>query len=60
MVPMDLNIGFQGLAAWFRAKSTTLYFPANFIEIPQAYLVLQPPKTNLALQVGEHPKIPSS
>ena len=24
MVPMDLNIAFQGLAAWFRAKSTTL------------------------------------
>ena len=24
MVPMDLNIGFQGLAAWFSAKSTTL------------------------------------
>ena len=24
MVPMDLNIGFQGLAAWFRAKPTTL------------------------------------
>ena len=25
LVPMDLNTGFQGLAAWFRAKSTAGY-----------------------------------
>ena len=40
MVPRDLNVGFQGLAAWFRAKSTTTNWVFPKIGVPPKSSIL--------------------
>ena len=68
-----LSIGFQGLAAWFRAKSTTLIYyqattcfkPSRFLEKKSGLFKTKSGKMqqkvlfNLFYQTSKHPPIPN-